>query len=115
MSRYRFIEAGKCNHAVKILCRVLKVSRAAYYKWCAKPVSERARASAILLDRIREAHASSDHQYGSPRIHAELKDEGLRVGENRIARLMRAAGIRGRCGRRRMRTTIPAKTPAPVV
>jgi len=113
MSRYRFIEAEKRHHAVAIICRVLKVSRAAYYKWCQSPVSRRSCANSVLLERIRKIHEASDGQYGSPRITVELQDQGHRAGENRVARLMRAGGLRGRCGRRKCRTTIPAKTPAP--
>ncbi|HEY2703123.1 MAG TPA: hypothetical protein VGL20_05485 [Candidatus Dormibacteraeota bacterium] len=44
MSRYRFIEVEKDNHAVRTLCRVLQVSRTAYYDWSDHPLSDRARA-----------------------------------------------------------------------
>ncbi len=113
MSRYLFIEAEKRNHAVAIICRVLKVSRAAYYKWCQRPVSARELANVSLLEEITKVHEASDGQYGSPRIWVDLQDQGHMVGENRVARLMHRAGLRGRSGRRRIRTTIPAKTPAP--
>ena len=46
---------------------------------------------AVLTERIRQLHAASDEIYGSPNIHAELRDEGTRVGRKRVARLMRAA------------------------
>ena len=113
MSRYRFIEAERRNHAVKTICRVIKVSRAAYYKWIKQPVCRRRCANVALLERIKKVHKDSGAQYGSPRVHFELCDQGFRVGKNRVARLMAANGLRGRCGRRRVRTTIPAKTPAP--
>lgn len=113
MSRYRFIEAEKQRHAVSLLCRVLEVSRAAYYHWKSQPLSTRAAANLVLLEKIRKAHAGSDGKYGSPRICAELQDQGVRASRGRIARLMAASGIVGRRGRRRIRTTIPAKKPAP--
>ncbi len=113
MSRYRFIEAEKEHHAVSLLCRVLKVSRAAYYRYKKQPRSSQAAANLVLLGHIRKAHADSGGRYGSPRVHAELKDQGLRASRGRIARLMAASGIVGRRGRRRVRTTIPAKKPAP--
>jgi len=113
MSRYRFIEAEKHQHAISLLCRVLEVSRAAYYRWKASPVSDRAAANLALLRKIRKAHTESDGKYGSPRICAELQDQGVRVSRGRIARLMAASGIVGVRGRRRIRTTIPAKKPAP--
>ena len=113
MSRYRFIEAEKHQHAVSLLCRVLEVSRAAYYRWKASPVSDRAAANLVLLRKIRKAHTESDGKYGSPRICAELQEQGVRASRGRIARLMAASGIVGVRGRRRIRTTTPAKKPAP--
>jgi len=113
VSRYRFIEAEKQMHPVNLLCRVLEVSRAAYYRWKACPVSPRAAANLVLLDHIKRAHTDSNGTYGSPRIHAELQDQGVRAGRGRIARLMASSGIVGRRGRRRVRTTIAAKRPAP--
>ena len=96
MSRYRFIEAEKQRHAVSLLCRVLEVSRAAYYRWKSQPLSTRAAANLVLLEKIRKAHAGSDGKYGSPRICAELQDQGVRASRGRSARLMqaRAAGCR---------------------
>ena len=113
MSRYRFIEAEKHQHAICLLCRVLEVSRAAYYRWKASPLSARALANLALLEKIRKAHTESDGKYGSPRIYAELQDQGVRASRGRIARLMASADIVGRRGRRRIRTTIQAKKPAP--
>jgi putative transposase len=55
----------------------------------------RALEDAVLTERIRAIHAASDGNYGSPNIHAELRDEGTRVGRKRVARLMRQAGIWG--------------------
>ncbi len=57
-------------------------------------------ADAVLTERIRAIHAVSDGNYGSPNIHAELRDEGTRVGRKRVARLMRRAGLRGVSRRR---------------
>jgi putative transposase len=113
MSRYRFIEAEKQRHAVSLLCRVLEVSRAAYYRWKANPVSDRAAANLVLLRKIRKAHTESGGTYGSPRIYAELQDQGVKASRGRIARLMAASDIVGVRGRRRIRTTIAAKKPAP--
>ncbi len=55
--------------------------------------------------RIREIHAASDKTYGAPRIHAELAAEGTPVGRNRVARLMREAGLAGVSRRKRPCTT----------
>jgi hypothetical protein len=109
VNRYRFIEAERQHHAVSLLCRVLEVSRAAYYRWKSQPISPRAAANLVLLEKIRKAHADSGGTYGSPRIQAELGDQGVRASRGRIARLMASSGIVGRRGRRRVRTTILAK------
>ena len=54
---------------------------------------------------MRTIHAVSRGTYGAPRIHAELRAEGRAVGEKRIARLMRAAGIVSISRRRGVITT----------
>lgn len=105
MSRYRFIEAEKDQHAVTTLCRVLKVSRAAYYDWASGP-STRSVEDAYLTDLIRDVHVQSRRTYGAPRVHAELADvHEVRCGRKRVARLMRQAGIAGVHRRRKHRTT----------
>ena len=77
------------------MCRVLGVSTSGYYAWRKRPPSERARENAELTEVIREIHAWSRETYGSPRVYAELRARGVQVGETRVARLMRKAGIQG--------------------
>lgn len=109
MSVYRFIDAEKRNYPVSVMCRVLSVSRSGYYAWARRPRSRRAREDEHLAHRIRSHHKASRETYGSPRIHVDLRDEGVRVGRKRVARIMRSEGICGRFKRsRRPRTTIPA-------
>jgi transposase InsO family protein len=97
------------NHAgedkVARLCRALSVSKSGYYAWLKREPSRRAARDGELLLQIREAHARSRRTYGSPRIHAELRAEGTRCSEKRVARLMRAAGLSARRPRRAVRTT----------
>jgi putative transposase len=116
MSCYRFIAAQAAEHPVALSCRVLGVSRSGYYAWHGRAASARAHADAALTGRIRAIHQTSRETYGSPRIHAELRAAGARCGRRRVARLMRATGLRGCHGqRRRVRTTTPDRqaTPAP--
>ena len=82
------------------MCKILGVSRSGYYVWLREPLSKRAREDAALTERIRAIHAASDGNYGSPNVHAELRDEGTRVGRKRVAGLMRKACIRGVSRRR---------------
>jgi transposase InsO family protein len=74
----------------------LGVSRSGYYDWLKRDMSQRARDEIELLERIRRIHQRSRHTYGSPRVHRSLKEEGMDIGKNRVARLMRVHGIKGR-------------------
>jgi putative transposase len=98
---YRFVERERARHHLVTLCRVLGVSPSGYRAWVAPRADGRARADAELLERIRKIHRASRGTYGSPRVHAELRAEGTRVGCKRVARLMRSAGLVGVHRRRR--------------
>ncbi len=99
------MKANQAEYPVTVMCEVLGVSRSGYYAWLERPPSKRAIANEELTERIRTIHKNSRETYGSPRILAELRDEGERVGKNRVARLMSAAGIEGVSRRRRRGTT----------
>jgi putative transposase len=113
--KLRLIEAKRAQHPVSLLCSVLGVSRAGYHAWRRRPVSARERRDHELLALIREIHDQSEGSYGWPRVHAELRNRGVRVSRKRVARLMRRAGLSGLLVRRRGKTTIrvPGVRPAP--
>ncbi|MDX8055114.1 IS3 family transposase [Lentzea sp. BCCO 10_0798] len=116
---YPFIEAENAGSGnVKRACELLKVSRAAYYTHRATGPSTRARVDAALTEKIIEVHDGSNGTYGTPRIHAELADQGHRHSRKRVARLLRQAGRAGRAPKRWRTTTIPdpaATTPADLI
>jgi len=89
------VEREKAHYSVAMLCQVLKVSISGYYAWRKRAPSARARADAVLTERIRAIHQQSRQTYGSPRVHAELVEAGVQCGRKRVARLMREAGIVG--------------------
>jgi putative transposase len=91
--KYAFIQAHQAEFPISLLCRVLKIARSGYYKWLTQPVSERERVNAALTAAIQAAHAASRRTYGSPRVYRELKAQGIACGRQRVARLMRRAGI----------------------
>jgi putative transposase len=99
------------------MCRVLGVSRSGYYAWLKREPSAREKANAELLETIREIHAESDGTYGALRVHAELAErvEGPKASLNRVARVMRWAGLQGVSPRKWARTTVrdEAARPAP--
>ena len=102
-------------YPIATMCRLLEVSTSGYYAWRSRAVSARSVSDAALTERIREIHEYSRGTYGAPRIHAELKKQGWRVGRKRVARLMRAAGIFGVSRRKWICTTQRRKgaRPAP--
>ena len=97
------------------MCRVFDVSRTRFHNWERRAPSDRALQDAWLTEKIKHINEHSRGVYGSPRIHAELRlEHDIRVGEKRVARLMKAAGITGVRPRKRWKTTIriPGITPA---
>jgi transposase InsO family protein len=116
VSRFQFVADHHRAYGVKRLCRLLFISRSGYYRWrdAAGARAERERADRVLTMRIAAIHEESDSTYGSPRITAELRDEGRPVNHKRVERLMRRGGIVGVHLRRRVRTTVPAPDAAAV-
>jgi putative transposase len=103
--RYQFIQAHQDEFPVQRMCSVLDVSSSGYYAWQTRPVSPRDQANQRLMPEIRAIHIRSRKTYGSPRVHAELKACGFRVGKNRVARLMRAENLYGQRKKKQPRTT----------
>jgi putative transposase len=108
---YRHIsEAKKAKELpVSRQCELLGVSESGFWAWCKRAPSDRALHDAWLTERIRAVHAASKGRYGSPRVHAMLRRQGIRVGEKRVERLMRAAGLQGAFRRRRKGCTVPVE------
>jgi transposase InsO family protein len=107
MRLYPFIEAEEVEQRnVSAACRLLEVSRSAYYCWAAHTPCLRELSDAELGKRIEEIHAASRRIYGAPRIHAELRSEGIACGRKRVARIMRGKGLVGRAPRRFKTTTV---------
>jgi transposase InsO family protein len=103
--KYGFMEEQRDTFRVKSMCRVLVVSRSGYYAWRTWRPGARQKANKQLLLHIREAHTRSRSIYGSPRITAELNEQRIQCGKNRVARIMRDNGIRGKVTKRFKRTT----------
>jgi putative transposase len=102
-----FIEAEEvAGHSVNNACRLLEVSRAAYYQRRGGDSSARQVTDGELVEKITAIHAESKGTYGSPRVHAELGHRGLGCGRRRVRRLMRQAGLEGRAKKRWRKTTI---------
>jgi transposase InsO family protein len=103
--RFRLIDAEKATAPIPRLCSILGVSASGYYAWKAKTASRRQRKDLVFLTHIRGHFTCSNETYGSPRMHAALKAQGLSIGRHRVARLMRDNGLRALQRRRFKRTT----------
>lgn len=91
---------------VELQAKVLGVSRSGYYAWRDRPASARRRRQHELLKDIRRVHADSRQTYGSPRVHQQLKAEGVRCNVKTVATLMRDNDLAAKTRRRfRVRTT----------
>ena len=109
------MKAYQALYPVTTRCRVLGVSSSGYYAWRKRPPSARSQADARLQAHMEAIHAWSDGTYGTPRILAQLRQEGVHVGGKRVARLLRQAGLQGVSRRPQATTTRQAKDrrPAP--
>ncbi len=110
---YGFVKAHQACYRIATMCRVLDVSRSGYYAWLSREPSARAQANAVLLERIREIHSESDGTYGAPRMHMELSEGDSPASLNRVARVMKQAGIQGVSRRKGARTTWRGKDAEP--
>ena len=103
--KYRFISANREIFRVGRMCNVLSVSRSSYYAWLKRPESSRKKENRKLAVKIKVIHGQYRKVYGSPRIHKELKDQGVSCGQNRVARVMKQEGIRAIVPRKFKATT----------
>jgi putative transposase len=108
------IEKLAVQFPIKDCCVALRVSGSGYYQWAGAEQSLTAQANGELLKRMKWLYAEHKGRYGSPRISAVLRQEGLRCSENRVARLMRKNKLAARRKRAfRPRTTLAGQAAAP--
>jgi putative transposase len=114
----RFVEEHRDRFGVEPILRVLEIPVSTFYGWLAQQrrPCQRRRRDAWLLGKIRAVHKRSGGTYGAPRVHAQLRRDGVRTSRKRVARLMRAHGLQGAFLRKRWRCSTrqdPRATPAP--
>ena len=110
MARYRFIDEHRTPWSVKEMCRVLEGSRSGFYAWKNRVESARSLETRRLDGAIERIYQTSKKRSGSPKVTRALWEEGWSVGDNRVARRMRALGLRS-IVRRRFRQTTNSKHP----
>jgi len=100
------MRAYQADYPITMLCRMLEVSASGFYAWCKRPPSARRQADTMLGDRIEALYRQSRSTYGRPRLHADLREEGIAISGKRLARLMRERHIHGVSRRKGTITTI---------
>jgi putative transposase len=103
--RYACITRHRRDFDLRLMCRVLAVSASGYHAWRKRSPSAHAIADERLLLTVRIAFRKSRRTYGAPRVHQDLREEGMRVGKKRVARLMRQDGLVARRRKRSVQTT----------
>lgn len=109
--KFAFMAAEKA-FPVELMCRVLGVSRSGFYAWRNRAPARRTLSTARLAAAIKAIFKRSRRNYGSPRVHAELRAQGFFVGLNQVARLMRAMNLVAK-RRRRFKATTDSKHTLP--
>lgn len=100
------MKAYQAKYTVAMMCRVLEVSPSGFYAWLKRAPSARRQSDLLLGDRIEALYLQSRSTYGRPRLHADLRDEGINVSGKRLARLMRERQIVGVSRRKGIITTV---------
>jgi putative transposase len=90
------MKSHACQWSVELMAKVLGVSRSGYYRYLHAKPSCRKQANQILLEQIKTVHQDSRELYGSPRVHAALKQQGMTCGRHRVARLMKKNNIQAK-------------------
>ncbi len=85
----------KTGYSVRALCATFEVQRSGYLVWSKAPAGPREQSDAQLTEKIEAVYQKHQGRYGAPRIQIELAEQGATHGVKRIARLMKAARIRG--------------------
>jgi putative transposase len=103
--KYVCIKEHTDEFPIRMMCRLLGVSRSGFYAWRQRPLSDKAKRSRRLLVKIKAIFKRRRRSYGSPRIWRDLVDDGERVGRGQVARLMGENGIRAKQSRKFKVTT----------
>lgn len=99
---------------MKLMCQMMQVTRSGYYAWRDRPQSTRQQRRVELVEQIRQAHVDSRGTYGSPRITVELKEQGIDVCQNTVAKYMRENGVFVKPRRRFVPQTTNSDHPHPI-
>jgi putative transposase len=106
---YEFMKNHSMQFEITIMAKVFKVSRAGYYKSIDRQESKRQQTNKVLLEKIKAVYTKSRENYGSPRIHFELKKRGEQCSRKKVAKLMQVNKIRAKSPKRWRVSTKPCR------
>lgn len=105
--RFRFIAEYRQLFGIRYLCRHLGVSHSGFYKWLDRPASPRDKSNAELASVIKGLFDLHDGNYGSPRIHRGLVNQGWCVNHKRVERIMREERLVAKAAKLYRRKALP--------
>lgn len=113
--KYEFMIQHENEFSIERMSKMLNMSRSSYYKFINAKSSSREQENERLLMKIKTIHKDSRSTYGSPRIHAELREDGETCSRKRVAKIMKKEGIAAKMKKRFKVTTKanPKAIPAP--
>jgi putative transposase len=94
--KFQFIHDHRHLFPLLRMCEALEVSEKGYSSWRKRGKSKTKQQDEFLAERIEEVYHQNGGRYGSPRIHAALKAQGIHCGVKRVARLMREKHLNAR-------------------
>jgi len=112
-NKYEFIQENSSIFEVEKMCKMFDISKSGYYVWLKKPLSENKKSNNELLEKIKNIHFDSKARYGSPRVFAELRNQGEVVNHKRVEKLMRENNLRAKM-KRKFKITTDSKNNEPI-
>ena len=98
--------AEKSNFTIKRMARLLEVSRSGFYAWWNRTPSKQTIRRERIGQKVAWFHGVSDEVSGSPKILADLRDDGEIISRKTVAKVMRGLGLKGICPKRWRTTTV---------
>ena len=103
--KYKFIKNHEYLFPIEKMCRILEVGSSSYYKWKARPISNREIRKREIKQQITSIYFASKQRYGSPRITVELDSCGFKASRITVAKYMKELGLRSKLSRKFRVTT----------
>ena len=93
MTRCWFVDDHRADYPVTLLCDIVELDRAKFYRWAPPILSDQYIEDAYLANEIVDVYRKSRKTYGSPRVWGQLRRNGTRVSRKRVERIMAEIGL----------------------